>query len=176
MRSAGRLSRKRPHRPCGEANTTTASAKKKRRSVPQLPYGCLRTVCGRQLLQLGLLLGQLDPTARDLKQISSVLLIDLLRHIQTLGRTIKVEITFRLHVPPFWYLWPIPGTWTPVRPTPGFQFKGSKRDGRAGVGARPNLSTVNKPVDPLPLTRNSRRNYVRTRPGSAAIWRMAAAR
>jgi hypothetical protein len=45
-----------------------------------------------------------------LNQISPVLLVDMFRHVETLGRTIKVEVAFRCHIPPFWYLWPYPKT------------------------------------------------------------------
>jgi len=52
------------------------------------------------LIPIGLLLGELHPSARDLNQISSVLLVDMFRHVETLGRTIKVEVAFRFHVSP----------------------------------------------------------------------------
>jgi hypothetical protein len=42
----------------------------------------------------------LHPSPRDLNQISSVLLVEMFRHIETLGRTIKVEVAFRFHVSP----------------------------------------------------------------------------
>jgi len=42
----------------------------------------------------------LHPSARDLNQISSVLLVEMFRHVETLGRTIKVEVAFRFHVSP----------------------------------------------------------------------------
>jgi hypothetical protein len=29
------------------------------------------------------------------------LLVDMLRHVETLGCTIKVEVAFRFHIPPF---------------------------------------------------------------------------
>src|SRR5215470_6942074 len=57
-------------------------------------------VCGRQLIPIGLLLGELHPSPRDLNQISSVLLVEMFRHVETLGRTIKVEVAFRFHVSP----------------------------------------------------------------------------
>src|SRR5258706_6379613 len=57
-------------------------------------------VCGRQLIPIGFLLGELHPSARDLNQISSVLLVEMFRHVETLGRTIKVEVAFRFHVSP----------------------------------------------------------------------------
>ena len=112
--------------------------------MPHLTHGCLRAVCGWQFLQLSLVLGQLDPSTRDLKQIPPVLLVDMLRHVETPRRAIKAESTFRLHVPPFWYLWPNPENWIHwIRfLNAGLpQFKGSKSNGRAGVGARPSVST-----------------------------------
>jgi hypothetical protein len=45
-------------------------------------------------------LGELHPSPRDLDQISSVLLVEMFRHVETLGRTIKVEVAFRFHVSP----------------------------------------------------------------------------
>jgi hypothetical protein len=42
----------------------------------------------------------LHPSPRDLNQISSVLLVEMFRHVETLGRTIKVEVAFRFHVSP----------------------------------------------------------------------------
>jgi hypothetical protein len=57
-------------------------------------------VGGRQLIPIGLLLRELHPSPRDLNQISSVLLVEMFRHVETLGRTIKVEVAFRFHVSP----------------------------------------------------------------------------
>src|SRR5258708_18798108 len=57
-------------------------------------------VCGRKFIPIGLLLGELHPSPRDLNQISSVLLVEMFRHVETLGSTIKVEVAFRFHVSP----------------------------------------------------------------------------
>src|SRR5712671_6245111 len=57
-------------------------------------------VCGRELIPVCLLLGELHPSSGDLHQISSVLLVEMFRHVETLGRTIKVEVAFRFHVSP----------------------------------------------------------------------------
>jgi hypothetical protein len=90
-------------------------------------------------------LGQLDPSARDLKQISAVLLVDMFRHVETLGRTIKVEIAFRLHVPPFWYLWPQPKKRILACSTPDFPVQRFQEEwpSRCGGKAKP----VNEVVD-----------------------------
>jgi hypothetical protein len=111
-----------------------------------LTHGCLGAFRGRQARQLNLLLGQLDPSARDLKQISAILLVDMFRHVETLGRTIKVEIAFRLHVPPFWYLWPNPKDRIPACSTPDFPVQRLKEEwpSRCGGKAKP----VNEVVDP----------------------------
>jgi hypothetical protein len=45
-----------------------------------------------------LLCGQLDPSARDLNQLPTVLPTHVLRHVEALRCAIKVEITSGLHV------------------------------------------------------------------------------
>jgi hypothetical protein len=42
----------------------------------------------------------LHPSAGDLNQISSVLPVEMFRHVETLGRTIEEEVAFRFHVSP----------------------------------------------------------------------------
>jgi hypothetical protein len=53
-----------------------------------------RTVCGRRPIWNELFLSQPYPSTRNLNQISTILLVDMLRHVETLGRTIKVEVAF----------------------------------------------------------------------------------
>ena len=51
-----------------------------------------------RILPLGLFLGQLNPSPRDLDQVCPVLLVDMFCHVETFGRAIKVEVAFRFHV------------------------------------------------------------------------------
>jgi hypothetical protein len=88
---------------------------------------------------LDLLLSQLDPSPRNLNQIAAVLPVDMFRHVEALGRTIKVEVTFGFHVPPFWYLWPYLKTGTPVRSTPGFPVERFKEQWPCRLKAKPSL-------------------------------------
>src|SRR6266852_4456292 len=97
-------------------------------------------VCGRKTIPLAFLLGQLNPSARDLNQISSVLLVDMFRHVETLGRTIETEVAFRFHILPSRIRGPaskldvvfirsMPGSSSKVQ-----RFKVSRRSSRAAVG------------------------------------------
>src|SRR5215470_12089914 len=89
-------------------------------------------VCGRQLIPIGLLLGELHPSPRDLNQISSVLLVEMFRHVETLGRTIKVEVAFRFHVSPSGTCGRTSKLDSGSARRRGSRFKGSKMNGRAG--------------------------------------------
>jgi hypothetical protein len=63
----------------------------------------LAGVRGRRLFRNelnDLFLGQPDPSPRNLNQVYAILLIDMFRHVETLGRTIKVEVAFGFHIPP----------------------------------------------------------------------------
>jgi hypothetical protein len=100
---------------------------------------------------LNLLLSQLDPSPRNLNQISSVLPADLLRHVEALGRTIKVEVAFRFHVPPFWYLWPYLKTGTPVRSMPGFPVKRFKERWPSRLRGKAKLGQKHRRPSTLPL-------------------------
>ncbi len=80
-----------------------------RRQGPRLPpailtdAGVLAGVRGRRLFRdelNDLFLGQPDPSPRNLNQVYAILLVDMFRHVETLGRTIKVEVAFRFHIPP----------------------------------------------------------------------------
>jgi hypothetical protein len=100
----------------GSNDSTTSSAHRGRRSpLPAFTaahpathllrladaVAALWAVCGRRRLRHELFLGQPHPSPRNLNQVSAILLVDMLRHVEALRRTIKVEVAFRFHNPPF---------------------------------------------------------------------------
>src|SRR5262249_39080192 len=97
-----------------------------------------------------LLLSELNPSPRDLNQIPSVLLVDKVRHVETLGGTIKAEVALRFHVKPSGTCG-LASNWTPAQSTPRFQFRRFKdgwpsRWGEANLGRsidKPSTSRLN---------------------------------
>jgi hypothetical protein len=79
----------------------------------------------------------------------------MFRHVETLGRTIKVEVEFRFHVPPFHHLWPDPSE-RGIRAYAGFPGSEGSRERRRSEGIW--LEAAHRRRSP-PYTRTSRRNY-----------------